>query len=190
MKPALLNAPCTDRAMIMIQRKTVPLPRNYYRHMKVASLSEIRTELNHLPHEAIMDLCIRLIKYKKENKELLNYLLFEADDEQTYINGICKEMDLLFRDVSHRNLTQSKKTLQKILRNIGKYAKYSGSKRTDADLHIYFCQKMRSSNLPLDRNPAIQNIYLRQLSRIRKSLSTLHEDLQYDYEEVMEELMR
>ncbi len=156
--------------------------------MKAASLSEIRTELKHLPQDVVMDLCIRLIKYKKENKELLNYLLFEADDEQAYVDGIRKEMDLLFRDVNSRNLTQSKKILQKTLRNIGKYARYSGSKRTDADLHIYFCQKIRASGLPLDRNPSIQNIYLRQLVRIRKSIATLHEDLQYDYEEVMENL--
>lgn len=158
--------------------------------MKAASLSEIRTELKHLPQDVVMDLCIRLIKYKKENKELLNYLLFEADDEQAYVDGIRKEMDLLFRDVNCRNLTQSKKILQKTLRNIGKYARYSGSKRTDADLHIYFCQKIRASGLPLDRNPSIQNIYLRQLARIRKSIATLHEDLQYDYEEVLDELIK
>lgn len=158
--------------------------------MKAASLSEIRTTLNHLPPEVITDLCIRLIKYKKENKEFLSYLLFESDDESSYIEGIKKEMDLLFKEVNRRNVTLSKKTLQKILRQISKFAKYSGSKRTDAELHIYFCLKLRESGLPLDRNPALQNIYLRQMSRIRKSLATLHEDLQYDYEEVMEKLMR
>jgi len=158
--------------------------------MKAASLSEIRTTLNHLPPEVVTDLCIRLIKYKKENKELLSYLLYESDDEQGYIDGIKKEMDILFREVNRRNLTQSKKTLQKILRQIGKFAKYSGSKRTDAELHIYFCQKLRDSGLPLDRNATIQNMYMRQLTRIRKALATLHEDLQYDYEEVMEKLMR
>ncbi|WP_243349671.1 hypothetical protein [Parabacteroides sp. FAFU027] len=158
--------------------------------MKAASLSEIRTTLNHLPPEVLSELCIRLIKYKKENKEFLSYLLYEADDETGYVDGIKKEMDILFKEVNRRNLTLSKKTLQKILRQINRYAKYSGSKRTDADLHIYFCLKLRESGLPLDKNATLQNIYMRQLTRIHKALATLHEDLQYDYEEVMEKLMR
>jgi hypothetical protein len=156
--------------------------------MKAASLNQLRTELNHLPPETVMELCIRMIKFKKENKELLSYLLFEADDEQAYVENIRLEMDLLFKEVNGRNLTQSKKTLQKTLRIIGKYAKYSGSKRTDVDLHIYFCQKMKECGQHLSRKTAISNIYVRQIARISKTIAMLHPDLQYDYQEVMEKL--
>ena len=37
--------------------------------MKAATLSEIKKELNTLPPEQLVELCLRLSKYKKENKE-------------------------------------------------------------------------------------------------------------------------
>ncbi len=156
--------------------------------MKAASLSELRNELNHLPPEVVMDLCIRLIKYKKENKELLSYLLFEADDEPAFVEGVCKEVDLLFKEINRRYISQTKKSLQKILRIVAKYAKYSGQKRTEVDLHIYFCQKLRAMPIPRSKNSVIEKIYTRQFFKIRKLLEALHPDLQYDYEEVMVKL--
>lgn len=156
--------------------------------MKAASLSELRSELNRLPSEVVMDLCIRLIKYKKENKELLSYLLFEADDEQAYLESVYQEMDMLFKEINRRNLSQTKKSLQKILRMVAKYAKYSGQKRTEVDLHIHFCQKLRAMPIPKSKNNVIEKIYARQFFKIRKLIETLHPDLQYDYEEVMVKL--
>ena len=43
-------------------------------------LQDIKKELQHLSSLQIADLCLRLSRYKKENKELLAYLLFEADN--------------------------------------------------------------------------------------------------------------
>ena len=36
-------------------------------------------------------------------------------------------------------------------------------------------------NPSIDNNVTLQNIYNRQIEIIRKAISTLHEDLQYDY---------
>ena len=49
--------------------------------MTTASLAELKRALRNVPLGDLPDLCIRLARYKKENKELLSYLLFEADDE-------------------------------------------------------------------------------------------------------------
>lgn len=56
--------------------------------MKAASLKEIKQELKILTHSELVELCLHLSKFKKENKELLSYLLFEASNEATYIEGI------------------------------------------------------------------------------------------------------
>ena len=56
--------------------------------MKAASVVEIRKELAGLDKESIKQLCLRLARFKLENKELLTYLLFEADNEEGYINSI------------------------------------------------------------------------------------------------------
>ena len=58
--------------------------------MKAASIHELQKELKELEQKQVMELCIRLAKYKKENKEFLSYLLFEAHDEKAYIKNIPK----------------------------------------------------------------------------------------------------
>ena len=50
--------------------------------MKAATVHEIKVELSTLKAAELVDLCLRLTKFKKENKELLTYLLFEGHDEQ------------------------------------------------------------------------------------------------------------
>jgi len=42
--------------------------------------------------------------------------------------------------------------------------------------------------LVLTRNLVLLNIYERQLVKIQKAISTLHEDLQFDYQREFEEL--
>ena len=59
--------------------------------MKTASLAEIKQELQNLSTKEIAELCLRLARYKKENKELLAYLLFESHNEEAYAVQV-KEM--------------------------------------------------------------------------------------------------
>ena len=137
--------------------------------MKAASLKELKTELYNLTPEQVLNLCMHLAKYKKENKELLTYLLFEAHDEQSYIKEIKEQIDALFNDVNKSHIYLAKKTLRKILRITNKYIKYSGSKQTEVELLIYFCKKLRKSGIPLHVNTVVGNIYFRQILKIKKS---------------------
>jgi len=156
--------------------------------MKSAAIHEIKQELSTVKQAQLIELCLRLGRFKKENKELLTYLLFEADDEQGYIAGIKKEIDEEFGAINLSQLYFAKKSLRKIARIINKYCRYSGSKQTEVELRIYFCLQLKESGIPIGRNPVINNLYLSQLKKINAVLSTLHEDLQYDYKKDMEEL--
>jgi hypothetical protein len=131
------------------------------------------------------ELCLRLAKYKKENKELLSYLLFYTNDEETYIHEIKEEIDIAFSEINQGSLHWAKKTVRKILRTTTKYIKYSGNKQTEADLLIHFCQQMKSNIKGFSRNPTLLNLYGRQVQRIQKAIQSLHEDLQYDYEAII-----
>jgi hypothetical protein len=157
--------------------------------MKTASLKELKLELSTLQPQQVVELCVKLAKYKRENKELLTYLLFESYDEQLYIKEVKVQVDELFGDVNKSNIYLAKKTIRKILRTVNKYIKYSGSKQTELDLLIYFCSKLRRAGLPLYTNTALGNIYVRQVQKIKKTLATLHEDLQYDYIEEIKPLL-
>ena len=157
--------------------------------MKAASIKELKTELETLSSEQVFDLCMHLAKYKKENKELLTYLLFQAGDEKSYISEVKDLIDEQFEAVNKSNLYLAKKMIRKILRTSNKYIKYSGSKQTEVELHIFFCKKLKNSGIPLHSNTALGNLYQRQILKINKAMASLHEDLQYDYSVEIKELL-
>ncbi len=157
--------------------------------MKSATIHEIKQELSTAKPAELVELCLRLGRFKKENKELLTYLLFEAHDEQGYITGIKTEIDEQFATINLSQLYFAKKSLRKIARIIGKYCRYSGSKQTEVELRIYFCSQLKESGIPIKRNAVINNLYHSQLKKIHAVLATLHEDLQYDYKKELDGLM-
>ena len=156
--------------------------------MNTASSSDLKEELKTLKPSQLTELCLRLARFKKENKELLTYLLFEAHNEEGYIAGVKKEIDDLFSEINLSHLYFAKKSLRKIVRVINKYSRYSGIKQTEIELRLYFCITLKHSEIPIHRNTVISNLYNSQLKKIDTLLKTLHEDLQYDYSKVRDSL--
>jgi hypothetical protein len=149
--------------------------------MKAASINEIKKELVMLDARMLGDLCMRLAKYKQENKELLTYLLFEAHDESGYVKAVKAEMDELFRSLPSGNVYYIKKSLRKVLRIVNKQIKYSGNKQTELELRLYFCTKIKEAGVPLRSSTVLFNMNEQQLKKIKTVLAQLPEDLQYDY---------
>lgn len=150
--------------------------------MKPESLSTIKKELLHQTPEQLIEYCFRLAKYKVENKELLNYLLFQAYDQDTFIKEVKKEIDDQFSNLNKSQNYLAKKTVRKVLKTTQKYIKFSGVKTSEIDLLIYFCIKLKSTNLPLRQGSVLGNLYMRQVEKIKKVVETLHEDIRLDYE--------
>lgn len=157
--------------------------------MKAATQKEIKNELISKTHSQILQICLRLIKYRRENKELLTYLLFEVHDEQAYLKGIQKDMYYQFKEINRSNVYLIKKSLRKILRTTNKHIRYSGIKETEVELLIYFCRKLKNSEIPLHKSPVLNNLYQRQILKIKKTILMLHEDLQHDYSRKLEFLI-
>jgi hypothetical protein len=149
--------------------------------MKAVTVKEIGQELLNLTPKELRDLCLRLARFKKENKELLTYLLFESSDETSYVENVKKEIDLQFEQVNKKSFYFIKKDLRRILSNTRKFIRYSHNKKTEMDLLIYYCSKLKKFTPYIQRNTALSNLYLRQVETIREKLGSLHEDLQYDY---------
>jgi hypothetical protein len=150
--------------------------------MKVSSISELKKELHELPQKQLVELCLQLTKYKKDNKEYLDYLLFQAHDKHSFISAVKTEIDEHFDELkAQSNLYYVKKSLRKLLRIITKYCKYVADKALAADLHIYFCRKMKASHIPYHKSQLLVNMYEQQLKKINTLILGLHEDLQQDY---------
>jgi hypothetical protein len=157
--------------------------------MQASYLSQIKQELRNKNSKELLEICLRLARFKKENKELLTYLLFEADDEQAYIESIKNYMDHEFSGINKSNIYFAKKNIRKILKNTNKFIRYSGHKQTEVELLIYFCRCLKKSGLPLNRSVALNNLYQRQIEKIKKSMKSLHEDLQFDYGEELNQIL-
>mgnify|MGYP001627752208 FL=1 len=156
--------------------------------MKAASIKEIKTELNQRSTQEMLELCLRLSRFKKENKELLTYLLFESDNEEAYIKSIKAKIDSDFEDINTNTYYYIKKSVRKILRELKKFIRYSQKKETEVELLLYFCEKLKSLNPSIKRNVTLTNLYNRQVNFIYKKIEKLHEDLQYDYKLELENL--
>ena len=156
--------------------------------MKAVSVAQIKKELQHCTSEELTELCLRLAKFKQENKELLTYLLFEAHDETGYIESVKAEVDVQFEQINTSSFYYMRKSVRKILKTIKKFARYSLKKETEVELLLHFCFKLKALEPSIFNNVTLTNSYYRQLALIKKTVKGLHEDLQYDYRLKLTEL--
>lgn len=156
--------------------------------MKAASANEIKQRLKDLDKKELMDLCLRLSRYKKENKELLTFLLFESDDLPHYIHSVKEELDAIFADVNTSSVFFAKKTIRKALRTANRYIRYAGDKTVETEVLLHFCTNFQGLKLDWKRSTLLAKIYDNQIKKIDDAIDSMHEDLQYDYRRTCERL--
>ena len=157
--------------------------------MKTAPLKDIKFELKEMSKEDLSSLCLLMAKFKKENKELLTYLLYDRENEAGYVQDIKNHIDDQFDAMNKENYYLVNKGVRKLLRSCKKYIRYSKKKETEAEVLIYFCSKVLEVSEYHDYNAALLSIYDKQLSIVRKKIAGLHEDLQYDYQLMIDDLL-
>ncbi|HAP68540.1 MAG TPA: hypothetical protein DCR04_02235, partial [Flavobacteriales bacterium] len=134
--------------------------------MKSASLAQIRKELKTLSREEVAELCEKLIKYKRDNKELLNYLLFESINEDAYVDAIKEDVSEAFAATNTRGFYLAKKSIRRALRIANKYIKYSDQPETELDVLLHFCEELKALDINFKRSKVLLNLYERQLVKI------------------------
>lgn len=158
--------------------------------MKTTSISGIKKELQSMLIEDVVDLCLHIIKFKKENKELAHYLLFETNNELEYINSAKEEIDEALNQTNTSSFYLAKKSIRRGLRIADKYIKLSGKAETEIELLIFYCNGINNTKMDWRKSKVLLNLYLRVLNRIEKCFASLHEDLQFEYRPVLDELRK
>jgi hypothetical protein len=156
--------------------------------MKAVSVSELKKELKYYSQQELIEVCLHLAKYKKDNKELLTYLLFESENEGRYIQGIKEEIDVGFAEINLGSIYYIKKSSRKILRLIKKYIRYSKNKETEAEILLYFCGKLKALSSLHGYSQQMSNMFKTQLRLASNAIDSLHEDVQYDLNLEIEKL--
>ncbi len=155
--------------------------------MNPAKLNDLKKELLNLDSKALVEICLRVAKYKKENKELVNYLLFNAEEPLEYAELVKSSLLEEFENLS-KHYYYSIKSLRKVLRAMNRHIKYTGSKEVEIEITIWFCDNfLRYADTKSGQKP-LRAIFVRQMERISKVLPKLHEDLQFDYQIELDKL--
>ena len=137
--------------------------------MKPITIKKIKDELHYKSSQELIELCLKLSKFKKENKELLSYLLFD--------------------EINTKSFFYIRNSVRKILKLTKKHIRYSKIKETEVELLLHFCKELKKVSPSISKSPRLLNVYNRQLILIKKAIATLHEDLQYDYQLEFDQLL-
>src|SRR5690606_15310418 len=149
--------------------------------MKTATIHTIKKELLEKSHLELVEIALRLGKFKKENKELLTYLLFEQENEDAYIEGLKEILKEEFEEIKTKNVYYAKKEIRKSLRELKKFIRFSSLKTTEIELIIDFIKHLDELPSRLKRDSQIEGIKLRNIASVKKIMLKQHEDLQFDY---------
>lgn len=156
--------------------------------MQNISVPEIRKEIEHLEAKELRDLILQLAKFKRENKELLAYKLFDASDEEYFIEQLKESIAEQFGQINRDHYYYIKKSVRKILRYAKKYIRFSKKKETEIEILTYFLHCLSKMQPDYSRNSVLRGIYQRELLYVKKCISQVHPDLQLDYRQELDKL--
>jgi hypothetical protein len=156
--------------------------------MNSPKLSELKKELGFKDPLALQNLCLRLTKYKTENKELLHYLLFYEDRKEDYVSEVKNLMAAEFNDL-HHSIYYVTKQLRKLTRIMNKHIKYISDKNVETELALYFSELFIDHSIVNSSHRALIGLLYRQLKRSDKLIGKLEEDLAFDYQQQLDTLL-
>ena len=155
--------------------------------MHLFSLQEQKKELHQLSKTELEAICLRFARFKKENKELLEFVLFHQGNPQAYADALKKDLEEVFKSLSGANYTDAKK-LRKITKALNKHAKYMQNPTLEVDLWIWFCLTYCDSMAAKSTAQVIRNFFVKAVLKVEKMQSKLHEDLAFDVAQELEKI--
>ena len=156
--------------------------------MKIASLAEIKKEIAYLNERELTDLILDLAKFTTDNKAYLFFKLFGRENHHLFIEMVQEELEMEFAKANTKHYHYAKKSAQAIRRKLNKNLKLTKDKSSQIELIIFFCKNLKLYGYLNFRHPVIDNLYKVQIGKTEKLISTLHEDLQYDFKSTLEDL--
>jgi hypothetical protein len=156
--------------------------------MEISSLTDLKKDLSYLSEKELIALITDLAKFSRDNKAFLYFKLNEKSHPNLFVDLVKEELDNAFQTANTRGYNIAKKSIQGIRGKLNKSLKLSKNKADQAELVLYFCELMNDYDYLDFGHPVIDNLYDSQIRKARKLISTLHEDLQSDFEYRIEEL--
>ncbi|MGI4751335.1 MAG: hypothetical protein ACRYFB_11945 [Janthinobacterium lividum] len=150
--------------------------------------SDLKKELQHLSNAEIAALCLRMARFKKENKELLTYLLFKADDPDAFVQEYKEEMNGQFKQLPGKSY-HAVKTLRKISTQMNNQIRYSGLDTVKVELLLHFCHSYIENVYHHNSYKPLHNMLYRFAEKTKVAIQKMHEDFQHDYGNLYNEML-
>ncbi len=157
--------------------------------MKAVTVKELKNALQEQSPQELIELCLQLAKFKKDSKELLTYLLFEAHDLEAYRASVIQYIHSSFAEINTKNYFYIRKSARRILTQTKKYIRYAKDKETEVELLLAYCAALKAIEPNIFESPRLANVFQTQFNLAKKAVSNLHEDLQYDFNVAFEALL-
>lgn len=156
--------------------------------MKTNGIAEIKKTIKNISQAELAEICLKLARFKKDNKEYIHFLLYEASDPLAYADDVKESLhDSLINLNRHPSLKV--KELRKHLRVLSRHIRYTSSLEVEITLLTWFTEMLVVHAGVRQSNKALYTLFIRQLEKIRKAFPKLHEDLQFDYMQPYNELL-
>jgi hypothetical protein len=151
-------------------------------------LSDLKKELAELSKPELIQLCLRVAKLKRENKELLAYLIFDADDPLFYAQKLKPEIREVFEQ-PFQHAYYLTKSIRKTMRLITKYYRFTSNKQGETELLIYLAEQFHNTWRKEYLYQALGKVIFRCLEKAEANLKKIDEDFRADFEQPIEELI-
>jgi quinol monooxygenase YgiN len=156
--------------------------------MEIPSLAQLKKELAFLSEKELIELLAELAKFSRDNKAFLYFKLFENTQPNLYLNTVKEELEEAFQTANTKHYHLAKKSAQSIRRKLNKALKLSKNKADQAELILYYSEKLKDYGYLKFKHPVITNIFQMQLQKAEKLIEKLDEDLQYDLGVILDNL--
>ena len=150
-----------------------------------APIKNIKEELQQLSHKELLDFSLRILKYKKENKELAYYLLFEKQDEDGYAQKIINILKDELTTINFSRTFFARKGFKRVNRLAAKYLKYSGDTESAIKVYLFLAKEIAAAGKIYRLTSLTGKLVEQHNLRTKKMIASLHEDLQFDYENLI-----
>jgi hypothetical protein len=152
-------------------------------------LSDLKKELLELSKPELIQLCLRVAKLKRENKELLAYLIFDSEDPLFYAQKLKPEIKEVFEQ-PFQHAYYLTKSIRKAKRLITKYYRFTSNKQGETELLIYLVEEFYLSWRNEYRYQALGKVIFRCLEKAQSNLKKIDEDFRADFEDPINELVK
>ena len=144
-------------------------------------IHELRVKTNDLSVESLHRLLTRLMRFKRENKELVAFELFIRAEPENWFADIREECNVTLNEMNTSHPYFMRKTMRKLIRTLKTYARYAGDPAIEAELLCILLEAFHQKHLHEHTAEKIRKIVTDTQVRLQKMISKLHDDLQYDF---------